>query len=147
MPINDTFGLARLTAELTQDEGRKRFPYTDTRGYLSVGVGRNLTGRGLSDDEIDLLFHNDVADCCAQMDTHIPWWRTLPPSKQRVMVNLCFAGWGTMSKFVHFLAAMRAHDWLEAAAELRDSDWYVQVRDRGPRVVDRLLIDPPPVTA
>jgi lysozyme len=142
MAINDTFGLATLTAELDTDEGTRQYPYTDTKGYLSIGRGRNLTGKGLAPDEVDYLFDNDVADCCATMDKQIPWWRTLPASKQRVMINLCFMGWGSFSTFHHFLSQMQARDYLEAAHELEDSDWYRQVGTRGPRVVARLLAPP-----
>jgi GH24 family phage-related lysozyme (muramidase) len=137
--MKDTFGLPALTAELTTDEGRRQFPYTDTKGYLSIAIGRNLTGRGLSADEIDYLFGNDVALCCDVMDREIAWWRTLPPPQQRVMINLCFMGWGTLSQFTHFLAAMERQDWPAAAGELVNSLWYRQVAERGPRVVGRLL--------
>ena len=34
-------------------EGRRAFPYHDTVGKLTIGVVRNLTDRGLSDDEIN----------------------------------------------------------------------------------------------
>jgi lysozyme len=139
MTVLDTFGLPALTGEMTTDEGREAFPYTDTKGYLSIAIGRNLTGRGLLPDEIDLLFANDVAECCSIMDKQIPWWRTLPPTKQRVMINLCFMGWGSLSQFKRFLAAMQGQDWQEAADELVDSLWYRQVGTRGPRVVARLL--------
>jgi lysozyme len=139
MTIHDTFGLAALTAELTTDEGRRALPYTDTKGYLSIGIGRNLTGRGLEPEEIDYLFSNDVGACCATMDRQIPWWRSLPPTKQRVMINLCFMGWGSLSTFKRFLAAMQGQDWQEASEELVDSDWYRQVGTRGPRVVAQLL--------
>lgn len=139
MTVTDTFGLAALTEELTTDEGREPFPYTDTKGYLSIGIGRNLTGRGLDAGEVDFLFANDVEQCCATMDKEIPWWRGLPASKQRCMINLCFMGWGSFSGFVHFLSAMQGGDWEGAAAELRDSKWYIQERSRGPRVVNRLL--------
>lgn len=138
MTTSNTYGSEALRSELTQDEGREKIPYFDTRHLLSGGIGRNL-GKGFSDDEIDLMFANDVADCCTIMDREIPWWRTLPPGKQRVMINLCFMGWGSFSEFTHFFAAMQAGDWHTAAAEVRNSKWYSQVRDRGPRVVGRLL--------
>ena len=41
-------------------EGRRQFPYYDTRGKLTIAVGRNLNDRGLADDEIDYLFANDL---------------------------------------------------------------------------------------
>ena len=40
-------------------EGRRTHPYRDTAGCLTIGVGRNLTARGLAADEIDLLRDND----------------------------------------------------------------------------------------
>lgn len=138
--MNDTFGMPLLTDELTVDEGWKRFPYTDSRGCLSVGIGRNLTGNGLSAAEIGFLFGNDVASCCADLDAHAPWWRTLTAIRQRVMIGLCFnMGWPRLAGFQHFLAAMQARDWASAAYELKDSKWYDQVGSRGPRVIARLL--------
>jgi lysozyme len=136
----DTFGMSTLTDELNVDEGCKAFPYTDTRGCLSIARGRNLTGRGVSPDEIEYLFANDVASCCRDLDSHAPWWRALSPSKQRVMLGLVFnLGWQKFSEFHRFLAAMEAGNWPEAALELQDSLWWGQVGLRGPRVVARLL--------
>lgn len=136
----DTFGMPLLTDELTVDEGCPRYPYTDTRGCLSIGIGRNLTGNGLSVAEVNFLFANDVAACCADLDAHAPWWRSLTAIRQRVMINLCFnMGWSRLSLFTHFLAAMQARDWASAAYELRDSKWFEQVGTRGPRVIARLL--------
>lgn len=137
---DDTYDKAALAAELTLDEGSRAFPYIDSRGYCSIGIGRNLSAKGLSPDEIAFLFGHDIADCCAAMDHAIAWWRTLPPARQRVMINLCFnLGWGSFSQFHRFFAAMQRHDWPTAAAELRNSLWYGQVAARGPRVVGRLL--------
>jgi lysozyme len=139
-PVNtDTFDRAALTAELAQDEGRRQFAYSDSLGYLSIGIGRNISGKGLSPAEIDLLFNNDVDECCTTMDVHIPWWRKLSPARQRCMIDLCFMGWSSFSQFVKFFAAMQAEHWSLAAAEIENSKWYGQVKDRGPRVVARLL--------
>jgi len=138
MTTSDTYGINALKVELTLDEGREKIPYFDTRHLLTGGIGRNL-GKGFSDAEIDLMFANDVAECCTIMDHNIPWWRTLPPGKQRVMINLCFMGWGSFSQFVKFFAAMQAADWHTAAYEIHNSRWYLQVGDRGPRVIERLL--------
>lgn len=138
--MTDTYGMPLLTEELTFDEGWKRFPYTDTRGCLSVGIGRNLTGNGLSGAEVDFLFANDIAACVRDLDAHASWWRTLTAIRQRVMINLCFnMGWSRLALFTHFLAAMQARDWASAAYELRDSKWFDQVGSRGPRVIARLL--------
>lgn len=54
----NTTDLAKALIE--HHEGRRAHPYTDTTGNLTIGVGRNLSDRGLSADEIDLLFANDL---------------------------------------------------------------------------------------
>ena len=36
---------AQLVADLERDEGVRSFPYTDTVGKLTIGVGRWLEGR------------------------------------------------------------------------------------------------------
>jgi lysozyme len=137
--MNDTYGAALLDAELTQDEGKERIPYVDSRGHLSGGVGRNL-GKGFSDDEIALMFANDKRDAVHDLDANAAWWRTLMPQHQRVMINLTFnMGWPVLSQFKRFLAAMKLGNWTVAAAELKDSAWWGQVGTRGPRVVARLL--------
>lgn len=138
--MTDTFDLAALTAELTQDEGRRDKPYVDTTGHTTIGIGRNISSKGLSDPEIDFLFANDVAACVGTLDHEIPWWRDLPAPQQRVMLNMCFnLGWTKLSEFRHFLAAMMDHDWPDAAGDLEDSLWFSQVGDRGPRMVARLV--------
>jgi lysozyme len=62
----------RLKDILGLHEGKRNFPYDDAdgkrigprkrtiRGKLTVGKGRNLEDVGLSDDEIEYLFENDV---------------------------------------------------------------------------------------
>ena len=55
---------------LERHEGRRAFPYLDTVGKLTIGVGRNLSDRGLSEDEIDLLLASDIAiaeEACADI--------------------------------------------------------------------------------
>lgn len=49
-----------LRPQLRIDEGVREFPYTDTVGKLSIGVGRNLDDVGLRPDEIALMLENDI---------------------------------------------------------------------------------------
>jgi lysozyme len=133
--MSDTFDLAQMRTELARDEGRRKYPYADTGMKLTVGVGRNLTDRGLRDDEIDYLLANDIHAAAADLDHNLPWWRTLDPVRQRVMLNLCFnMGWGTFSQFARFFSAMNQHRWDDAAVELIASKWHAQVGDRARRL-------------
>ena len=143
--MNDTFDMAALTAELTTDEGKRNQVYFDTLGLATIGIGRELTRKGLSDSEVDYLFTNDVDACASIMDQELPWWRNLPQGAQRCMINLCFMGWGSFSQFHHFLTHMEnlattfsQSELDNAVAELKNSKWWNQVGLRGPRVEARL---------
>lgn len=124
-----------LAAGLRLDEGVRRFPYTDTVGKLSIGVGRNLTDRGLSDDEITYLLQNDINLVIDDLNRALPWWVELSPVRQRVMANMCFnLGISRLKGFTRMLAAMRRKDFAAAAAEMRGSKWAEQVGARAERL-------------
>jgi len=124
-----------LEQELTRDEGKKAKPYKCTAGKTTIGIGRNLDDVGLSDEEIRLLFKNDIARVCADLDREIPWWRSLSEARQRVMANMCFnLGIGGLLTFKNTLARIKAGDFLNAAAGMRASLWAKQVGARAERL-------------
>ena len=51
-----------LRAELSRDEGRQKFPYVDRVGKTTIGIGRDLDDKGLSDPEIDFCLDNDIEE-------------------------------------------------------------------------------------
>lgn len=129
---------ARLRAQLSVHEGRRRFVYDDVtgrpiaegsfvRGLPTAGVGRNLATKGLSDDEIEYLLDNDINDAIAEAQT-FRWFQSLDPVRRAVVVELCFnMGLTRLRGFQEFLAATSEHRWDVAAAELADSKWQKQV--------------------
>jgi hypothetical protein len=42
--------------------------------YSPIGVGRNLTDVGISDDGCNLLLENDVMRSMMWLDRYLPWW-------------------------------------------------------------------------
>ncbi|VVE90388.1 glycoside hydrolase family protein [Pandoraea bronchicola] len=127
-----------LKAELTRDEGRRLRIYVDTVGKVSGGVGRNLTDKGFRDDEIDLMYRNDVAETEAWLDRNLPWWTSLDPVRQRVMMNMAFNMQGKLLGFRNFLSAAQRGDWATAATEMLDSLWARQVGDRAKRLASMM---------
>lgn len=124
-----------LAAELERDEDRRQFPYTDTVGKLTVGIGRNLTDRGLSDDEIDYLLQNDIALVLDEMARAFPWAKRMEPVRQRVLANMIFnMGLPVLRGFVQTLAAMQRGDYEAAATAMRRSKWARQVGARAERL-------------
>jgi len=141
MTIVDGF-LSDLREDLKRDEGVKNFPYRDTENILTIGCGRNLEDRGVSDDEIDLMLTNDLKWVIQDLDRNLPWWRGMPVSKQRALANMVFnLGYPRLSGFKKMLAALKAGDWSEAATQALDSRWARQVGDRAQRVAELIRED------
>lgn len=127
---------ARLKKQLEVDELRSKKIYTDTVGKISGGIGRNLTDRGFSDDEIDLMYSNDVRMAEADARALVPNFDKLNDVRQEVLVNMSFnMGKSRLAGFKKFLAALAIQDFSRAADEMKDSAWYGQVKDRGVRLV------------
>lgn len=120
-----------LIQQLKVHEGDKKFPYKDTVGKITIGVGRNLTDVGLSEDEIEYLLANDIKRVFLDLDSHLPWWRTLDQTRQDVLADMCFnMGIGGLMQFKNTLAAIQAHDWSKASAGMLASTWAKQVGKR-----------------
>lgn len=134
-----TFDMPTLLAELKRDEGVRLKPYTDTVGKLTIGVGRNLTDVGISDDECTALLENDIAKVLAQLDRSLPWWRKIDPVRQRVLVNMAFnMGMTGLLTFKNTLAAVQSGSYAAAAAGMLASKWATQVGARAERLADMM---------
>jgi lysozyme len=115
-------------------EGRRRFPYVDTVGKTSVGVGRNLTDKGLSDSEIDYLLMNDIRECTDDLKTFL-WWDDLDDVRRNVLIDMRFnLGPSRFRQFKATLAAVAMGDYVTASDQMRKSKWYRQVKSRGERL-------------
>ena len=128
----------KLKAELSLDEGLKNMIYVYTVGKVSGGIGRNLTDKGFRDNEIDLMYQNDVAETEGWLDRNLSWWRSLDPVRQRVMMNMAFNMQGKLLTFINTLAAIKRGDYAAAAAGMLDSLWARQVGARATRLAEMM---------
>lgn len=127
-----------LAEQLRRDEGVRKFPYTDTVGKLTIGVGRNLTDVGISDAEIDFLLANDIQKVLTQLQTRLPYFAALDPVRQGVLANMAFnLGFAGLEGFSRMLAAFAQGDWEAAANEMLSSKWATQVGARATRLAEQ----------
>lgn len=134
-----SFDMPTLLAELKRDEGVRLKPYTDTVGKLTIGVGRNLSDVGISDDECTAMLENDISRTAASLDAKLPWWRDLDPVRQRVMLNMCFnMGIAGLMTFVNTLAFIKSGNWSAAANGMLASKWATQVGARAQRLAQMM---------
>ncbi len=128
-----------LRAELRRDEGlpggRPALrPYRDTVGKLTIGYGRNLDDVGITALEADALLEHDIAVAIGALSVRLPWFGTLDPVRQRVLINMSFMGVEKLLGFHRMLAAMQQGDYETAARELLQSKYATQVGARAERL-------------
>lgn len=123
--------LKNIKAELIRHEGLRLKPYLCSAGKLTLGIGRNLEDRGISAEEAEFLLENDLENFQAGLAEQLPWSLELPGEAQEVLLNMAFnLGLQGLLGFSKMLAALKAHQWRQAAKEMLDSRWATQV---GPR--------------
>lgn len=126
--------LTAIFKQLVAHEGLRLKPYPDTVGKLTIGYGRNLSDRGISKDEAELLLMHDLQEAIAAAGTY-PWFAGLDPVRQRVVVDMLFnLGATKFRKFVGTIAAIASGDYVKASAHMLNSLWARQVGARATRL-------------
>jgi len=130
----------KLVEELKRDEGVVLTLYKCSANKNTIGVGRNVDDRGITEDESDYLLSNDIDICIKELESTFSWYKNLSDARQRVCINMCFnLGLSRLMGFKKFLAAMEVADWKEAGVQMLDSKWSRQVGARSTRLRDLLL--------
>lgn len=117
-----------LLSELVRDEAIRLKPYRCSAGKLTIGIGRNLDDKGITEREARYLAENDVDEVVAELDRRVPWWSGLTDARQRVLVNMAFnLGVQGLLGFKNTLALVKAGAYAAAAEAMLDSLWARQV--------------------
>jgi lysozyme len=139
--------LDKLKDSLRRHEATRRFPYRDTTGNLTVGVGHNLTGKGLSDAAIAFVLNEDILDAKTLLATWAPWALDLDDVRQRVFIELAFNMGAKLLGFAKALNHAKAGRWDAAADAFLDSLWAKQVGKRAVTLADMLRSGKDPADA
>lgn len=120
----------QLRKILTKHEGYRTFPYIDTAGKISIGIGYNLSDRGLPESWINDQYESDVLYFYNQWNETFDWFKDLNEARQIALIDMSFMGFKKILGFKSMLEALRQHDYSVAAAEMRNSLWARQVKSR-----------------
>lgn len=150
--------MSRLEERIWIKEGFKSKPYLDTMGKYTIGYGRNLTDKGLSDVELDFLgityvanfqdlirglsvrgitedqgkylCRNDIAEATHGAST-FTWFVKLSPIRQDVVTEMVFnMGLKKLKGFVHTIEFIEAGQFFAAADQMLRSAWAEEVGAR-----------------
>jgi lysozyme len=116
------------------DEGVRKFPYVDTAGKLTIGVGHNLADKGLPDPIIDALLEWDIEDADSFAKHLLPDFDALSDVRKYVVCNMAFNLGTKLTGFSKFLLAVHEQRWEDASKEMLNSLWAQQVGDRALRL-------------
>ena len=126
----DTTAQALADKMLRRHEGIRLKPYLCTAGKQTIGVGRNLTDRGISEEEAELLLANDIDETTLFLSTE-PYWSALCSYRKAALIDLCFCvGPAGYLAFKKLRAALEAGRHEEASAQILDSKFARQTGTR-----------------
>jgi len=120
-----------LKEQLVRHEGLRLTVYDCPAGYQTIGVGRNLEGKGITEEEAFYLLSNDIDYFTEQLKNNIDWFVEIPEEKQNVLINMAFnLGVSGLLNFKNMLLAVKEERWVDASTEMLDSKWAKQVGNR-----------------
>jgi lysozyme len=121
---------AKLKSFIISHEGKRNYPYVDTVGKVTIGIGYNLTDRGLSDTWIDDQYEKDVTYFNAQLLHDFPWYESLCDARKMVLIDMAFMGYKSLKGFVRLFEALSEGEYEIASQEVLNSLWAQQVGHR-----------------
>jgi lysozyme len=115
----------KLGSWIEREEGGRRLRlYLDSKGLWTIGIGRCLERIGISDDECDLLFANDLRRAEAAVHRLGPWVAQLDPARRGALVAMAFQlGEAGLRTFRRMLRACAEGDFARAAGLSLESKW------------------------
>ena len=123
--------MENLKDQLIRHEGLRLTVYDCPAGYKTIGVGRNLEGKGITEEEAMYLLDNDIKDFQESLSRELPWFDSLDECRKNILTNMAFnLGISGLLKFKNTLSAVENKDWEEAASQMLDSRWAEQVGGR-----------------
>ena len=131
---------SKLAEQLKKHEGLRLKPYTDTVGKLTLGIGRNLADKGITEQEALFLLNNDVDYFYGQLNKKLDWFKNLDDCRQNVLVNMAFnLGVAGLLSFKSMLEECKNEQYNFASIEMLNSKWAKQVGDRSLELSRQML--------
>ena len=127
-----------IVKQLKLHEGFRKYPYEDTEGYLTIGIGRNLDAKGITEEEAIYMLENDVEQVVSQLQGY-EWFNKLDTIRQKVIVDMAFnLGVNGLLSFKNMIQAIKENNYHEASQEMEDSKWAEQVGQRADRLSEMM---------
>ena len=122
------------TRMIDQNEGDLLKVYVCPAGKQTIGRGRNLEDKGISQAESDVMLANDVIEAHARLHSSFAFYSELDETRRAVLMDMYHnLGYKGLLRFRKMLGALQHSDFDRAAAEIKDSRYWQQTGDRAKR--------------
>mgnify|MGYP006104556913 FL=1 len=112
-------------------EGYEQYPYKCSMGVVTIGYGRNLESRGLTEEEAAYLLQCDVKLAEGELLDQYDYYWNLSGERKAVLIDMMVnLGSTRLRKFKKMHLALELRDYSLAAVEMLDSRWARQVGQR-----------------
>jgi len=154
------YSRANFIDKLIAHEGLVLTVYQDSLGIDTIGIGRNLEDRGISKEELDYmdipsmavvyehgiteadaryLAENDVQIVEEELVIAHPCVDRLDSVRQLVLMDMALnMGVPRLCKFKNMWNAIHNEDFPNAAKEMLDSRWAIQVKSRATKLANAM---------
>ena len=130
--------VAKLRRSLLLHEGFHQHGYLDSLGNYTIGIGYNISERGMPDSWINQQYADDVNYFYNQLCS-FSWFQDLNDDRQVVLVDMAFMGWRRFLEFKDMIECLSRHDYAGAAREMLASVWAKQVKKRAVDLANAML--------
>lgn len=132
--------LHQIKEMLVRHEGLRLKPYRCTSNRLTIGVGRNLEDKGITEGEALFLLENDIIECIIDLKDIFQYFDSYKDNIKLVLIDMRFnLGSGGFRRFRRFIEAVKSNNFEQAALEMKDSKWYEQVGIRSEELYNMIL--------
>ncbi len=129
----------RVAEHIKAHEGLSLTPYKCPAGKWTIGYGHNIEDNGIPVQIAEALLKSDIAGALKDLE-RIDTYCELDTERQMILVDMCFnLGISSLRRFRRMWAALADGDYVLAATEMADSQWYHQVGNRAKKLVDGMV--------
>ncbi len=117
--------LNKLKISIEKHESLKLKPYSCPKGKLTIGYGRNLEDRGITQNEAKAMLERDLLDTKLELEDKIKFFHKLDDIRQNVLIEMAYnMGVPHLLEFKNTLKFMEKGDFINASIEMLDSKWH-----------------------
>lgn len=144
--------LNEAVQRLVFHEGFVLKPYKDSKGYLTIGVGRCIDKNPFTPEELKavgdwkkgitknaayMLLRNDIKRTIKDLEKNIPFWKELDDERQYALLDMAFQmGVRGVLGFKKMLASMALGNWVDAWHHCMDSKYAREFKTRAERIAN-----------